>query len=82
MKVWITKYALTTGVIKVDAVATQFSGIIRMRGGTRTYHGDGRDWHRTRKSAIDRVEEMRGDAIAAAEQKITKLKVMEIEVPE
>lgn len=83
MKVWITKYALTQGVFIRD-VEDCGDGMVADHS-TRYvayYHREGRDWHRTRKSAIDRVEEMRGDAIAAAQRKLDKLKKLRVEVTE
>lgn len=65
MKVWITKYALTKGifekeVIELDDEIVQESGNIFPV----YYHGDGKEWHKTKESAIAKAEEMRRKKIA------------------
>lgn len=83
-KAWITKYALTTGVTvcKVEQ-HHQFNSLVSevSKPWGPNYHGEGRDWHRTRESAIARVEEMRTAAIKAAQRKLDKLTTMRVEVP-
>ncbi len=80
-KVWLTKYALTQGVFLKD-VEDCGDDMVADRGKyTACYHGEGRDWHRTRESALRRVEEMRAAAIKAAKRKLDKLTTMRIEVP-
>jgi hypothetical protein len=71
MKVWITKYALTKGVIETegetplnpathqytdDMVAIK-SGAIKSgeHGYVTFYHGEGRDWHRDEPRAVYRA---------------------------
>lgn len=63
MKVWITKYALTSGIFVEDGchVVINHSGCISVKksirhGGTVFYHD--RDWHADRDSAIKRAYEM------------------------
>lgn len=81
-KAWITKYALTQGVFvrKVEDHGNDM--VVDKLDYYACYHGEGRDWHRTRESAIARVEEMREAAIAAATRKLDKLTTMRVEVPE
>lgn len=73
MKAFITRYALTKGIIEVEA-----------REGSDGWFGPkGQEewcwrfplaaWHRTRKAAISRAEEMRVKKIASLKKQITKL---------
>lgn len=85
-KAWITKYALSSGV-KVTTVEDCFDTSDKMVQDTKGelkafYHGEGRDWHRTRESAILRVAAMRDAKLASLRKQIAKLEAMEIEVPE
>lgn len=62
MKVWITKYALTMGILEKDAerCKTQLDMIQVGTGINRQYfHGERKDWHTSRESAIRRSEEMK-----------------------
>lgn len=80
-RAWITKYALTSGVFVADAEVSDTSDrMICVKG--HYYHGEGRDWHRTRESAIDRVREMRVAKLTSLHKQIAKLEAAEIEVPE
>lgn len=82
MKVWITKYALTTGVFQRVVKDVGDGMVVDERSGYPAYyHGDGRDWHRTRKSAAERVEVMRLAKLASLKKQIAKLQ-RPIEVPE
>ncbi|MGK9167913.1 hypothetical protein KXR53_16520 [Inquilinus limosus] len=77
VKVWITKYALSAGIQEVEG---ELSGapadmiVVQSQMGTVYYHGEGRDWHRTREEAVARAEEMRKKRVASLKKQITKLK--------
>ena len=77
-KVWITKYALTTGIsekeVKID---NDCVSVINNQG--EYYFGEGKDWHKTKESAIKRAEEMRKRKIANVEKQLQKLKDMKFE---
>lgn len=71
---WITKYALTGGIQKIEADEPFDSLLVdRSQRFTGYYHGEGRDWHRTEDGAIDRAEVMRKDRIASLQKQIAKL---------
>lgn len=74
---YITKYALTAGITKVRAedCFDTLPGMIGvpLNDGV-TYYSDDRDWHRTRKKAIARAEEMRAAEIVTLENKIENLR--------
>lgn len=77
MKLWITKYALSAGIEEVDAEPEgdeKSMLCIREKGYTRFFHGDGKDWHRTRESAAKKAEEMRVAKINSLQKQIEKLK--------
>ncbi len=75
MKVYITKYALTSGIL-VRELIEQKENYVRVQednglNGWNMYHG--RDWHLDEQSAKDRAEEMRVAKIASLRKSIAKL---------
>ena len=78
MKVYITKYALTAGIMEVDAeqssVAPSMVSWKNQEGwGEQNAHGEGKDWHRTKESATARAESMRLKKIASLKASIKKM---------
>lgn len=82
MKVWISKYALTIGLFEIEAelcepswnktVATMVK--YRRPNCYEEYaHGEGREWHRSRKEAEKRAEAMRIRKIQSHQKAIEKL---------
>lgn len=86
MKVWITKYALTRGVFVAAAdpgYDKRNIWVLLDDGKVVTYHGgEGEDWHRTRESALTRVEKMKKNKLASLAAQFEKLSKKTIEVPE
>ena len=79
MEVWITKYALTQGIFKLH-VTDIGDGMVRSADNAfEMYHEEGRDWHRTKESAIARAEEMRLKKITSLEKQIDKIKKLDFE---
>ena len=77
MKVWISKYALTTGLYEAEVdPSNTCSGSVYDKKTTAFYHGEGREWHRTKEDAIKRAEEMRIKKIASLTKQIQKLENM------
>lgn len=78
MKVYITKYALTTGILTEDdgEVSEESPGMVSCKslGVFAIFHG--KDWHATPEAALVRAEEMRGKKIKSLEKQIAKLRVM------
>ena len=77
MKVWITKYATTEGIIAVDD-AEDLGGktqkiSVKSLGEHVMFHGEGKEWHRTQTEAIAHAEQMREKAIASHRKAIDKL---------
>lgn len=90
MKVWITKYALTQGMFEADvelerADSGRGPSMVVLRGerdgGTviAYFHGEGREWHRTKSGALDRCEALRQMKIEALEKQIAKLRAMKFD---
>jgi hypothetical protein len=76
MKAYITKYALTKGIQEVDdALAAWRTDMIHVKslGEFAVFHGEGREWHRTRESAVKRALVMRDKKIASLRKAIGKL---------
>lgn len=82
MKVWITKYALTQGIFEIEAeeCGMGFPGMIQTKEEHPSHcHEEGKDWHRSKESAIKRAEEMRQKKISSLKKKLEKLEKMKFE---
>ena len=80
MKVWITKYALTDGIIEVDAELCGLDMIsASWDNGTRCNNFEGQEWWNTKKYAIKHAEEMRQKKIASLKKQIEKLEGVRFE---
>ena len=85
MKVWITKYALTQGIFKCEAIVKPFMGmyiVIPQYLGTplgrfKLLKAD--EWTSVKEIAIDDAEEMRQKKIDSLKNQIKKLAVMKFE---
>jgi len=74
---WLSKYALSIGVIPVNATDLG-DGIIRYRSeanGLEQY-AHKRDWHDNRYAALQKAEEMRVKKIASLKKQIAKLETL------
>lgn len=76
-KVWITRYALTNGIYEIDVEppSAGSAGMIvdRSNGYEQPFHGEGKDWHRTKMSAVSQARAMRKKKIASLEKTIARL---------
>ena len=75
MKVWITKYALSSGIEHIDVLQSEshpdmVTDVLHRH---RSFHEEGRDWHRTEAAAIAEAEKMRVAKIASLKKQIAKL---------
>lgn len=77
MKVWITKYALTSGILEKEAEVCTDNMISVKDTGYYTVYFHGNEWHKSRESAIAKAEEMRKKKIASLKKQIEKLEKME-----
>lgn len=74
MKVWITKYALTKGIMEFDldkdAISTRSPDMIEYA----PYHyARGNDWHREYNSAVMRAREMQTNKIASLKKQLERI---------
>lgn len=79
MKVWITKYALTSGIIETEIIKsgpiyTVFENDLFLY----TYDRE-KDWHTSYAGAKSRAEKMRQKKIASLKKQIEKLEGMKFE---
>jgi hypothetical protein len=83
MKAFITKYALTKGIIttEIDAAVNNDMIFVKIPGHAYAAPGHayatslrGNDWHSTPEAAVKRAEEMRVNEIDKLERKIAKLR--------
>jgi len=86
MKYYITKYALTAGIVEREGEIHDTIGggdmlCCKREGkqafyGDDIYHGKGRDWHETREGAVARSEQMRVKKIASLKKQVAKLEAL------
>lgn len=83
MKVWITKYALTNGIIpcEIRTVDVLDNGYIRyiQPCGLGGFIQKGKGWEDNEESAIKKAEEMRHKKIKSLKKQIKKLEEMRFE---
>lgn len=80
MKVWITKYALSKGIKEKEVEQSdEFPEIVCGKDLYDSYHGEGKEWHRTKESALAKAEEMRKKRIASLRKQIEKLEKLRFE---
>ena len=78
MKIWISKYALTEGLIEKEG--DDMGDSIMKVGSMQYLHGEGREWHRTRESAAARAEVMRKAKIVSVRKQLARLEAMRFDV--
>lgn len=73
MKAYITRYALTKGILEIEAEFVSQTAIVEINAlWTVYYHKP--DWYLTREEAVAQAQEMRDKKIQSLEKSITKLK--------
>jgi hypothetical protein len=72
-KIYISKYALTTGIYTEDAKISD--GLAHVPGpyGSTFFHGEGREYHLDYASALSKAEAMRRAKIASLRKQFAKL---------
>ena len=75
---WVTKYALTKGVIKLQGEVFENNPTMFVYGNWRT--ANDKDWYRAEQAALDYAEFMRTEKIAYVEKQIAKLHALKIQV--
>ena len=82
MKVWDSKHALTSGIKELEVKQSEdFPEMVVHNAGEMDYylHGEGREWHRTLKSAAIKAENMRIAKIDSLRKQIAKLEALRFE---
>lgn len=83
MKIYSTKYALSSGILEHEAEETHLPTMVCIPRTDTTFsyclHGEGCQWHRTKESAVERAEAMRVAKIKALRKQIAKLEGMKFE---
>ena len=84
--VYITKYAVSQGILKVKADILSGGTMISWKPNdssiTQYFHGRGRDWHTTLESAMKRAEDMRLRKVASLNKQLHKIATTAIQVVE
>lgn len=80
MRIFCTKYLFTLGITEHNAeLVGGNDSMVRVIDGVpygMYLHGEGRDWHKTKESAIARAEVIREKKIKALEKQLNKIKEM------
>lgn len=81
MKVWITKYALTKGIIEREGKLTSSDSVsvVNQDRSLPTHWFYRGDWYSDKQSAIHKAEEMRQKKIESLKKQIKKLEEMRFE---
>jgi signal recognition particle subunit SEC65 len=79
MKVWITKYALTTGIIEKEVDKLGINSVVTKKDKYPSYFYLP-DWWPTKESATLRAEQMRNAKIKSLEKQIEKLKKLTFDI--
>ena len=80
MKVWITKYALTDGIIEADGEPYGLEWVsASWDNGDKCNDFEQEEWFDTKERAIQKAEEMRQKKIASLKKQIEKLEEMRFE---
>lgn len=74
---YITKYALTSGIIEAQLQETSTPGMVRDTASRYQVFYHGNDWWRTRADAVKRAESMRKKKIASFEKGVAKLQALD-----
>lgn len=79
MKVWVTKYALTSkGILELEGrVSEEFPYEFTEDGVSRPRHFFKSDFHRTKEEAVKRAEEMRRRRIEWLYREIARIRALE-----
>lgn len=78
MEAWITKYALTKGILYTEEAIQRGIALLvptnnKMDREYESYYGEGKEWHGTKAEALVRAEEMKQKLINYHKKEIQKL---------
>jgi hypothetical protein len=77
MKVFVTKFALTQGILEVEVegeptIGDMVVSVPKPGEYKDHFHGEGKDWHRTLDDARQRAEFMRVNKVASLRKSLAK----------
>ena len=82
MQVYITKYALTSGIFLMEVESISEDGkTVYGKDWRDCYHGPGRDWHLTWNSALKRAEAMRQKKLLSLQKQMQVIRDLKFEDP-
>jgi hypothetical protein len=85
IRIWATKYALTHGITVHEVEEPSPDSTVRVIGSQpwniQYFHGEGKEWHRTQKDAMNRAEVMRKAKVASIRKQLAKLESLTISAP-
>lgn len=76
MKIWVTKYTLSQGILEIDAEPCHIESMISYKTSSckiQFFHGEGKEWHRTKNAAVVRAEEMRIAKLKSLDKQMKKV---------
>lgn len=76
MKVYITKYALSSGIFDIDAEIGESGMVSENSEYHRCFHGEGKEWHKTLENAKKYAEDMRLKKVASLKKQLAKYEKM------
>ncbi len=81
MKIWITRYALTSGIEEVEAELSHNDTMATYgkENGAYTQYAHNNDFHKTKEAAILWAEKMRLKKIASLQTSIEKMQMLRFE---
>lgn len=81
---YVTKYALTEGILKMlvqDCFDTSPNMVRKVNGQYfTTFHGEGREWHRTLDGAIKRAKDMQAAKLKSIDKQRARIAALKFEV--
>lgn len=85
MKVFITKYAMTKGILEMDGERCTSSGLPSMievapkNSIPQYYYVEGGDWHQSRESAVKRANEMQSAKLKSIDKQRKRIAALTFE---
>lgn len=82
MKAWITKHAFTIGIVELEGEVSPQTPSLFVSGDSldrKYYHGEGRNWHRTREAAVTRANRILEMRLKSIKKQLSKLESMKFQ---
>jgi hypothetical protein len=77
MKIWNTKYCLTDGITEHEVNKCTSRGMVEISKDSQAFatylHGEGKEWHRTEKEAIERANEVKIKKLKSLDKQVKKI---------